>query len=136
MVNSSAAPARPRSLSVRSPKLHFRWPNTRSILRGIRAGFDGVEIHGGYGYLPQQFLSPYTNRHEDRWGGTREKRHAFPLALLTAAQAAAREHASQPFAVGCCFTPEEASEPGLSMDDAVLYTRRESHLSKAGAPMS
>jgi len=31
MVNSSAAPARPRSLSVRSPRLRFRWPNTRSI---------------------------------------------------------------------------------------------------------
>ena len=92
-----------------------------ATIRGIRAGFDGVEIHGGYGYLPQQFLSPYTNRREDRWGGTREKRHALPLALLGAAQVAARDHAEQPFAVGYRFTPEEALEPGLTMDDALAF---------------
>ena len=92
-----------------------------ATVRGVRAGFDGVEIHGGYGYLPQQFLSPYTNRRGDRWGGTREKRHALPLALLKAAQAAARDHAKHPFAVGYRFTPEEALEPGLSMDDALAF---------------
>ena len=92
-----------------------------ATVRGIRAGFNGVEIHGGYGSLPQQFLSPYTNRREDRWGGTREKRHAFCLALLKVAQEAARDHAEQPFAVGYRFTPEEALEPGLSMDDALAF---------------
>ena len=92
-----------------------------ATVRGIRAGFDGVEIHGGYGYLPQQFLSPYTNRRDDRWGGTRDKRHAFCLALLKAAQEAARDHAERPFAVGYRFTPEEALEPGLSMDDALAF---------------
>ena len=92
-----------------------------AAVRGVRAGFDGIEIHGGYGYLPQQFLSPYTNLRQDRWGGTREKRHALPLALLEAAQAAARDHARQPFAVGYRFTPEEALEPGLTMDDALAF---------------
>ena len=92
-----------------------------ATIRGIKAGFDGVEIHGGYGYLPQQFLSPYTNRREDRWGGTREKRHAFCLALLEAARQAARDNADQPFAIGYRFTPEEALEPGLSMDDALAF---------------
>ena len=92
-----------------------------ATVRGVRAGFDGVEIHGGYGYLPQQFLSPYTNQREDRWGGTRDKRQALPLALLAAARTAAREHAGQPFAVGYRFTPEEALEPGLSMDDGLAF---------------
>ena len=92
-----------------------------AAIRGIRAGFDGVEIHGGYGYLPQQFLSPYTNRREDRWGGTRETRHALPLALLDAVRGEARSHAERPFAVGYRFTPEEALEPGLTMDDALAF---------------
>ena len=92
-----------------------------AAIRGIKAGFDGVEIHGGYGYLPQQFLSPYTNRREDRWGGTRDKRHLLPLALLDVAQAAARDHADGPFAVGYRFTPEEALDPGLTMDDALAF---------------
>ncbi|TCM07417.1 NADH-dependent flavin oxidoreductase [Sphingomonas sp. PP-CC-3G-468] len=89
--------------------------------RAVKAGFDGVEIHGGYGYLPQQFLSPYTNRRQDRWGGTREKRHAFPLALLVAARNAAKESADRPFSVGYRFTPEEALDPGLTMDDALAF---------------
>lgn len=89
--------------------------------RAIKAGFDGIEIHGGYGYLPQQFLSPYTNRRTDRWGGSREKRHAFPLALLNTAQETAKKKAVHPFAVGYRFTPEEALEPGLTMDDALAF---------------
>ena len=112
--------ATPRELSDAEIETIIEGFRTATV-RGIKAGFDGVEIHGGYGYLPQQFLSPYTNRREDRWGGTREKRHAFPLALLTAAQAAARDHAEQPFAVGYRFTPEEALEPGLLMDDALAF---------------
>lgn len=90
--------------------------------RAFKAGFDGVEIHGGFGYLPQQFLSPYTNRRSDLWGGSREKRHAFPLALVSAAQKVVRKNTdARPFAIGYRFTPEEELEPGLTMDDAMAF---------------
>jgi 2,4-dienoyl-CoA reductase-like NADH-dependent reductase (Old Yellow Enzyme family) len=48
------------------------------------AGFDAVEVHAGHGYLISQFLSPYTNRRKDEYGGSFENRSRFLREVLTA----------------------------------------------------
>lgn len=61
------------------------------------AGLDGVEIHGAQGHLIQQFLSPFSNRRTDRYGGSLENRARFALEILDGVRAVA------------CGTSSEAS---------------------------
>jgi 2,4-dienoyl-CoA reductase-like NADH-dependent reductase (Old Yellow Enzyme family) len=56
---------------------------------GARAlGFDGVEIHGAHGYLPDQFLWAGTNRRTDAWGGDLLGRTRFAVELVRACRRA------------------------------------------------
>jgi anthraniloyl-CoA monooxygenase len=56
--------------------------------RAERAGVDLVELHMAHGYLLGAFLSPLTNRREDAYGGSAERRLAFPLEVMRAVRAA------------------------------------------------
>ncbi|BBK34891.1 NADH oxidase [Allostella humosa] len=56
--------------------------------RAVAAGYAAIELHGAHGYLLGQFLSPWTNRRDDRWGGDAQRRLAFPSAVVRRVKAA------------------------------------------------
>ncbi|MBC8061590.1 MAG: NADH-dependent flavin oxidoreductase [Clostridiaceae bacterium] len=87
----------------------------------MRAGFDGVEIHGANTYLLQQFFSPHSNRREDKWGGSLEKRMNFPLAVIAEVKRVVKEKGSSNFIVGYRFSPEEIENPGITLEDTLLF---------------
>lgn len=83
----------------------------------LRAGFDGVEIHGANAYLIQQFYSAQSNRRNDQWGGSLENRMRFPLAVVDAVAAVREKHQRNDFIIGYRFSPEEPGDDGLTMTE-------------------
>lgn len=50
--------------------------------RAYEAGYDGVEVHGGYSYLIGQMISPALNKRTDKYGGSLENRMKFPVDII------------------------------------------------------
>jgi len=57
-----------------------------------QAGFDAIEVHAGHGYLISQFLSPFTNRRKDEYGGSFENRSRFLKEVLNAVKSGLPQH--------------------------------------------
>ncbi len=97
----------------------------RATKRAIEAGFSGVEIHGANHYLLQQFFSSFSNVREDKWGGSLEKRMAFPLAVVKEVKRVVEEYAPKDFIVGYRISPEEihGDEVGYSYREAQALIR-------------
>jgi 2,4-dienoyl-CoA reductase-like NADH-dependent reductase (Old Yellow Enzyme family) len=75
--------------------------------RAIKAGFDGIELHGAHGFLLQNFFSPYYNQRTDYWGGSAEKRMNFAVEVIREIQDVIRRYADRPFLIGFRISPEE-----------------------------
>ena len=85
-----------------------------------RAGFDAVEIHSGHGYLLSQFLSPYTNRRKDIYGGTAENRMRFPAEVVRRV----REIVGPNYPVLVKMNSTDGIKGGLEIKDAIGIARR------------
>jgi len=82
-------------------------------VRVQKAGCDGVELHAAHGYLLQQFLSPYTNKRTDEYGGSFENR----LRIVTEIIAGIREKCGADFPIGVRLTVEEfLDQTGVTED--------------------
>ncbi len=80
-IKSPISPFRPRQLGARRIERTLN-AFARTAVRAREAGYDGVEIMGSEGYLINQFMSPRTNRRDDAWGGSTEKRLRFATEVV------------------------------------------------------
>jgi len=92
--------------------------------RAIKAGFDGVEIHGAHGFLNQNFLSPLFNNRTDKWGGNIENRLRFSTEVVREVKRVIAEYADRPFILGFRISPEELPKEGLRLADSFALVDR------------
>lgn len=83
------------------------------------ARFDGVEVHAAHGYLINQFLSPYTNKRTDKYGGTFIKRMRF----ITDVIVGIRYTCGPSFPISVRLSADEFVEGGLKIEDTVKIAR-------------
>ncbi len=120
-------PFRPRRLSsggVQSTIDDF----ARCATLAREAGYDGVEIMGSEGYLLNQFLAPRTNKRNDGWGGSAEKRRRFPVEIVRRARAATGDD----FIICYRMSMADYVEGGQSWDEILALA---TEVEAAGATM-
>ena len=88
--------------------------------RARRAGFDGVHLHSGNGYLLSQFNSPFANRRTDRWGGDAQRRARFTLEVYRAV----RHATGDDFAITARLGVADTVANGLELADGLAIARQ------------
>jgi 2,4-dienoyl-CoA reductase-like NADH-dependent reductase (Old Yellow Enzyme family)/NADPH-dependent 2,4-dienoyl-CoA reductase/sulfur reductase-like enzyme len=88
--------------------------------RAKEAGFDGIEIHAGHGYLLSSFTSPVTNTRTDGYGGSRENRLRLTLEVI----AAIRKAVGPDYPVWIKLDSREVGKVGgITIEDAVANAK-------------
>jgi len=95
-----------------------------SARRAASAGFDGVEIHGANGYLIDQFLTDYTNRRTDRYGGSTCNRVRLAVEVIKAV----RQSVDEDFIVGIRLSQGKVNDfdytwPGGARDAEIIFSQ-------------
>jgi 2,4-dienoyl-CoA reductase (NADPH2) len=85
--------------------------------RAVAAGFDAVELHGAHGYLLGQFLSPFTNKRTDSWGGSLENRARFALEVVRGIRA----EVGPDYPILYRLSVMEPYEGGLTLEEGLAF---------------
>ena len=86
-----------------------------ATLRAKKAGFDAVELHGGMGYLINQFLSKATNKRNDEYGGSLENRVRFAREMILAI----KETVGKDYPIIFRMSGDDFVEEGLKIGESV-----------------
>jgi len=89
-----------------------------AAVRAEKAGFDGIQLHGGHGYLLHDFLSPYGNRRKDNWGGSLENRCRIVELIIKGI----KENTSLP--VWIKLSAEDNRKGGMDIESSVEICKR------------
>jgi 2,4-dienoyl-CoA reductase-like NADH-dependent reductase (Old Yellow Enzyme family)/thioredoxin reductase len=84
-----------------------------------QAGFDAVELHGAHGYLIAQFMSPYVNKRNDRFGGSFINRMRFVLEIVNRIKI----KCGPDFPIGLRYCGDEWIEGGRSIEESVRVAK-------------
>lgn len=90
-----------------------------AALRAKKAGFDGVDLHGGHGYLIEQFMSGKTNKRTDEFGGGFDGRMRFVTLILENI----KSKCGADFPVSMRFDADEMSNGGYNIDFAKVIAK-------------
>ncbi|MDT0455092.1 NADH:flavin oxidoreductase/NADH oxidase [Streptomyces sp. DSM 41527] len=117
-----AAPAELTVAQIQEIVAQFR----ATARRALAAGFEVAEIHGAHGYLINQFLSPFTNRRTDEYGGSYENRTRFALEVVDAVREVWPDELPVFFRISATdwLTEDESdAREGWTADDTVRFAR-------------
>jgi len=97
-----------------------------AALLAKKAGFDAIEIHAGHGYLLSQFLSLWTNKRKDEFGGSLQNRLRFPVKVIEEVRGAV----GPDFPILVKMNQTDGMPGGIHLEDAVVIAKA---FEKAGA---
>ena len=86
--------------------------------RAVKSGFDVIVIHGAHGYLVGQFLSPFSNKRTDQYGGSFENRMRFPLEVV----AEVRRVVGEDVPIAYQMSADEKVDGGITVEDSVSFS--------------
>lgn len=93
---------------------------TNAAVLAKRAGFDMVEINGGYGHLLSQFLSPRTNKRNDKYGGSLDGRMKLSLDIIESI----KDELGDSLPIGYQLMADELLPDGFLIDEAKVFVKR------------